>query len=86
VAARAVASLSKPVANAGKLLSVAALNKVSAATMTSKTSGDLPVRAKPWDYRQFGFGPMWALVDGTTKRFNENSKLIVVGTPRPRQD
>ena len=28
VAARAVASLSKPVANAGKLLSVAALNKV----------------------------------------------------------
>ena len=40
VAARAVASLSKPVGNAGKLLSVAAINKVRLTSCFVKVSVD----------------------------------------------
>jgi len=51
------------------------------AKMHSKTSGMLPERAKPWDYQRWGFEYIHALFDGTTKRFNENSKLVVVEGP-----
>ena len=51
------------------------------AKMHSKTSGNLPQRAKPWNYKRWGFEYIHALVDGTTKRFNENSKLVVVEGP-----
>lgn len=65
-----------------KLLSQAALvNKVSSANIYSKTSGLLEERMKPWPYKKVGFNGMFALIDGTTKRFNDNSKMIVVEGP-----
>ena len=36
---------------------------------------------KPWNYKRWGFDYIHALVDGTTKRFNDNSKLVVVDGP-----
>merc|ERR1719402_1088747 len=36
---------------------------------------------KPWPYKKVGFNGMFALIDGTTKRFNDNSKMIVVEGP-----
>jgi len=49
--------------------------------MNSKTSGNLEERMKPWNYKRWGFDYIHALVDGTTKRFNDNSKLVVVDGP-----
>ena len=49
--------------------------------MVSKTSGNLPKRAKPWDYKRWGFEWHHCLIDGTTKRFNENSKMVVIEGP-----
>ena len=51
------------------------------AKMHSKTSGNLPQKSKPWDYKRWGFEYINALFDGTTKRFNENSKVVVVEGP-----
>jgi len=49
--------------------------------MHSKTSGNLPQRAKPWNYKRWGFEWFHSMFDGTTKRFNENSKLLVIDGP-----
>ena len=51
------------------------------AKMHSKTSGNLPQKSKPWDYKRWGFEYINAIFDGTTKRFNENSKVVVVEGP-----
>ena len=49
--------------------------------MVSKTSGDLPQRLPPWDYKRWGFEWVHAVIDGTTKRFNDNSKMVVIEGP-----
>ena len=49
--------------------------------MVSKTSGDLPQRLPPWDYKRWGFEYVHSLIDGTTKRFNDNSKMVVIEGP-----
>ena len=49
--------------------------------MVSKTSGNLPTRLPPWDYKRFGFEWWTSVIDGTTKRFNENSKVVVIEGP-----
>jgi len=65
-----------------KLLAVTPYNtKVSKANIYSKTSGMLEERVKPWNYEKWGFNHFMALWDGTTKRFNDNSKLICIEGP-----
>jgi len=80
VGVRQLASLSRQNKQASCLASLG-INKMLTAKMHSKTSGNLPQRAKPWNYKRWGFEYIHALVDGTTKRFNENSKLVVVEGP-----
>merc|ERR1719458_1159307 len=36
---------------------------------------------KPWPYKQLGYSYPMSLIDGTTKRFKDNSKLVVVEGP-----
>ena len=36
---------------------------------------------RPWDYKRLGYSYLWSLLDGTTKRFKDNSKMIVVEGP-----
>jgi len=65
-----------------KLLAVPNTNtKVSSANIYSKTSGNIEPRLRPWPYKELGFGYLMSLIDGTTKRFNDNSKVIVVEGP-----
>lgn len=65
-----------------KLLAVAPCNnKVSKANIYSKSSGMLEERVKPWNYTKWGYNSFFALFDGTTKRFNDNSKLICIEGP-----
>jgi len=76
-----MSQLLKHLPNSGKLLAVSSMNKIQTATMKSKTSGDLPKRLPPWNYKRWGFEYPHSIIDGTTKRFNENSKLVVVEGP-----
>jgi hypothetical protein len=41
----------------------------------------LEPRLKPWPYETIGFNYLFHLIDGTTKRFNDNSKMVVVDGP-----
>lgn len=68
-------------AGSSKLLAVGLNNKVLACNIYSKTSGMLEPRAKPWPYETLGFNAWYHYIDGTTKRFNDNSKIIVVEGP-----
>jgi len=69
-------------ANKGRILAVGAVNlKVPKANIYSKTSGMLEPRLKPWPYETIGFNYLFHLIDGTTKRFNDNSKMVVVDGP-----
>jgi len=77
-----LANVTKGVSGTSKLLAAAVLNnKVPSANIYSKTSGNIEPRMKPWNYKKLGFSYLWSLVDGTTKRFNDNSKLLVVEGP-----
>jgi len=70
------------VAGSTKLLAVtAASNKMAKNNIYSKTSGQLEQRMKPWPYRTLGYNYWYSLIDGTTKRFNDNSKVIVIEGP-----
>lgn len=65
-----------------KLLGLSSFNnRIPAANIYSKTSGMLEPRLKPWPYETIGFSFKQSLIDGTTKRFNDNSKVIVVEGP-----
>jgi len=65
-----------------KLLALPNLtDKVSKANIYSKTSGNLEPRMKPWPYEKLGFNYWYSLIDGTTKRFTDNTKMIVVEGP-----
>lgn len=69
-------------ANKGRILAVGAVNlQVPKANIYSKTSGMLEPRLKPWPYETLGFGYLYHLIDGTTKRFNANTKMVVVDGP-----
>jgi len=70
-------------AGPAKLLAVAPAvnNKTPSASIYSKTSGMMEPRLKPWPYKQLGFNYLYHLMDGTTKRFNDNSKVIVIEGP-----
>jgi len=69
-------------ASKGRILAVGALNiKVPKANIYSKTSGMLEPRLKPWPYETLGFSYFFHLIDGTTKRFNDNTKMVVVDGP-----
>jgi len=72
-----------PKLGSGKLLAVGIINmKVPSANMYGKTmAGELEKRPPPWNYKRLGFNWIYALFDGTTKRFNENSKIVVVDGP-----
>jgi len=78
----ALSNLSKGALGNSKLLAVAAINnKVPSANIFSKTSGNLETRLPPWNYQRHGFEYRHSLFDGTTKRFNDNSKMIVIEGP-----
>jgi len=65
-----------------KLLAVVPINKKAQnASIYSKSSGMLEERMKPWPYEKLGYNYLLSLVDGTTKRFNDNTKLIVIEGP-----
>jgi NADH dehydrogenase (ubiquinone) 1 alpha subcomplex subunit 10 len=69
-------------AGQARLLAVQVLNnKVPCANIYSKTSGQMEERLKPWDYKKWGYGYMLQVTEGTTKRFNDNTKVIVVEGP-----
>jgi len=69
-------------AAAPKLLAVTPLNKkLQSANIYSKSSGMIEKRMKPWNYDLYGYGYWQSLVDYTTKRFNDNSKVVVVEGP-----
>jgi len=75
-------AISNNVSAPSKLLAVQAINsKVNKANMHSKTSGLCPERSKPWNYERLGYNLFWQHFDGTTKRFNDNTKIIVVEGP-----
>jgi len=78
----ALSNLTKGFSGTNKLLAVAAINKKApSANINSKTSGNLETRLPPWNYQKYGFDYVHSLFDGTTKRFNDNSKLVVVEGP-----
>ena len=54
---------------------------MSAANIYSKSSGQLEERRKPWDYKKYGYNYFFQMTEGTTKRFNDNTKIIVVEGP-----
>lgn len=66
-----------------RFLSATVVNiKVPSANIYGKTmSGELEERPPPWNYKRFGFNYWHSLIDGTTKRFNDNTKVIVVDGP-----
>jgi len=76
-----VSNLTKGALGTSKMLAVASMNKVQSASIYSKTSGNLEPRLKPWDYKRWGFDQLLSYFDGTTKRFNYNSKMVVVEGP-----
>merc|ERR1719317_1585719 len=57
------------------------MKKVPSANIYSKTSGNLETRLPPWDYKRWGFEQTHSYFDGTTKRFNANSKMVVIEGP-----
>jgi len=79
----ALSNISKGVSGSKRqFLAAVALNKkISAANIYSKTSGNLETRLPPWNYKKYGFEYIHSLFDGTTKRFNDNSKLLVIDGP-----
>jgi len=77
----ALSHLTKGVSGSTKLLAAAAINKAPSANIYSKTSGNLEPRLPPWNYKKWGFEYMHSLFDGTTKRLNDNSKMLVVEGP-----
>ena len=36
---------------------------------------------KPWPYKKIGYNNFFHLIDNTTKRFKDNSKMVVVEGP-----
>jgi len=47
-----------------------------------KTEAELALpKPKPWPYQEKGYNNFWGWIDGTTKRLNENSKVIFVEGP-----
>lgn len=69
-------------AGQARLLAVQVVNnKVPSANIYSKTSGQMEERLKPWDYKRWGYGYALQITEGTTKRFNDNTKVIVVEGP-----
>jgi len=81
VASKAANGLNKAMPSASKLLGIVSVNKTPSASIYSKTSGNLEPRAKPWDYKRWGFNNLYHMIDGTTKRFNYNSKMVVIEGP-----
>lgn len=49
--------------------------------LAPRTSGMMEPLERPWDYKRLGYSYLWSLLDGTTKRFKDNSKMIVVEGP-----
>merc|ERR1711962_1327945 len=49
--------------------------------MHSRSSGLMEPLEKPWPYKSWGYSYPLSLIDGTTKRFKDNSKLVVVEGP-----
>jgi len=83
IASKVSCALAPKLGGSSKLLAVGIINmKVPSANMYGKTmAGELTERPPPWDYKKRGFNWVYALFDGTTKRFNENSKIVVVDGP-----
>jgi len=79
--AGAMSNLTKGALGSSKLLAVATMNKALSANIYSKTSGNLETRLPPWDYKRWGFEQTHSYFDGTTKRFNANSKMVVIEGP-----
>lgn len=47
-------------------------------SVNSHHAHELTSRAKPWDYEKYGYHAPYAFFDSTFKRFNQNTKVIVV--------
>jgi len=67
----------------GRFLTATVVNiKVPSANIYGKTmAGELEERPPPWNWKRYGFNYWHMLIDGTTKRFNDNTKIIVVDGP-----
>jgi len=56
-------------------------SKVCTANINSRISGNMEEPAKPWDYKKWGYNYFTQVAEGTTKRFNDNTKVICVEGP-----
>lgn len=57
----------------------AAVGAVQVANLTSAQSHGYEIQhAKPWPYKKRPYNAYWQFVDHTRKRFNDNSKIIIV--------
>lgn len=67
----------------GKLLAVALINlKVPSASIYGKTmAGELEKPPPAWNYKRWGYNYWYSLLDGTTKRFTDNTRVVVVDGP-----
>jgi len=71
-----------PGAKPTNLLAVAVNHsKVCTANINSRTSGNMEAPAKPWNYKKYGYSYWLQVTEGTTKRFNDNTKVICVEGP-----
>jgi NADH dehydrogenase (ubiquinone) 1 alpha subcomplex subunit 10 len=71
-----------PGAKPSNLLSAAVNHsKVCTANINSRTSGNMEEPAKPWNYKKYGYNYFLQVTEGTTKRFNDNTKVICVEGP-----
>ncbi|XP_071102168.1 NADH dehydrogenase [ubiquinone] 1 alpha subcomplex subunit 10, mitochondrial-like [Haliotis cracherodii] len=63
----------------GKAQSAVGAGAVQVANLTSSQShGNEIQRAKPWPYETRRYNQYWQFIDHTRKRFNDNSKVILV--------
>lgn len=60
------------------LLSVPCCTSTQRRTIKSKHTRISPDKPTPWPYRDYGFSKIAMIYDGTLKRIDENSRIIII--------
>jgi len=60
------------------ILSTSSSNVTPVAHLTAPSLVEPQTRVKPWPYKEKTYNQFWQFFDHTSKRFNDNSRLIVV--------
>lgn len=73
---------SKPLICSKATPAISGLFKVQVCGISGKALRDKNYkRPAPWPYKERGYNVFWSWIDKTTKRFDENSKIVVVEGP-----